>query len=343
MHHPVRLGAAALALAFATAGCAGSGSDTGSQGGSSPAKQAAAGQTTLTSCGHQVLVEAPPKRAVTLDQSSTEVLLALGLKDRMAGTANLKTKIAKEYADAYADVPVLSPKLLTAEQLRAATPDFVVSGYTTHFTKDGVGTREELDKLKVPSYVSAVNCPDQNPAGSRPFDLLFKDFENLGKAFGVEDRAAKLIKEQRATLDKTAGIADGVQGEPSVVWVYSIFGESVYVAGGTAMPSEMSRVVGAKNAFDDLSEDWPAVTWEEIAKRNPDFIVLGDLSERGKAGDTAEEKLAALRDNPVTSKLDAVVKKRFIEIPGTEMDASVRTVSALPRLTQGMKDLGYVR
>ncbi|MEI5100432.1 ABC transporter substrate-binding protein [Streptomyces sp. PmtG] len=274
------------------------------------------------------------------------MLLELGLQDRMAGTSNLKTKIAPEYKAAYDDVKVLSPKILTSEQLRAATPDLAVGGFADYFTKDRVGTREELAGLGLPSYVSAVDCPKDNRSGGRaktPFELLFQDYTGIGRIFGVEKRAQRLVKEQRATLAAAAKTKDRVKGEPSVVWLYSVYGDTPYVAGKSAIPSEMSRIVGARNAFDDLDEDWPQVTWEEVAKRAPDFIVVGDLSERGKPGDSAEDKLKAMRDNPVMAKLPAVADERFIEIPGTEMDPSVRTSSALPRLVAGMKDLGYVR
>ncbi|WP_030566309.1 ABC transporter substrate-binding protein [Streptomyces aureocirculatus] len=345
MRHPARFGIAALTLALTAVGCSSSGS-----GSASDDKAGGGRETTVTSCGRKLSFDGPPERTVALDQSSTEVLLELGLEDRMAGTSNLKTKIAPEYRTAYAKVDVLSPKILTGEQLRAATPDFTIGGFTDYFTKDRVGTREELADLGLPSFVSAVDCPKQNTAGSgtgkktkSPFELLFQDYTDLGRIFGAEKRAAKLVKDQRATLATAAKTADKVKDEPTVVWLYSVYGDTPYVAGRSAIPSEMSRTVGAKNAFDDIDEDWPTVTWEQIAERDPDFLVIGDLSERGKPGDSAADKLKAIRANPVMSKLAAVEKKRFIEIPGTEMDPSVRTVNALPRLTSGMKDLGYVR
>ncbi|WP_405653401.1 ABC transporter substrate-binding protein [Streptomyces sp. RK9] len=341
--HPARFGIAALTLALTAVGCSSS-----DGGGSASDDRAGGKETTVTSCGRKLSFDGPPERTVALDQSSTEVLLELGLQDRMAGTSNLKTKIAPEYKKAYDKVDVLSPKILTSEQLRAATPDFTIGGFTDYFTKDRVGTREELADLDLPSFVSAVDCPKQNTAGAgkkakSPFELLFQDYRDLGRIFDVEKRAAKLVEEQRGTLAEAAKTKDRVKGEPTVVWLYSVYGDTPYVAGRSAIPSEMSRTVGAKNAFDDIDEDWPTVTWEQIAERDPDFIVIGDLSERGKPGDSAADKLKAIRANPVTAKLDAVEKKRFIEIPGTEMDPSVRTVGALPRLTAGMKDLGYAR
>ncbi|MFE5659292.1 ABC transporter substrate-binding protein [Streptomyces sp. NPDC056517] len=346
MRHPVRLGIA-LTLALATAGCStagGGGSAAGAKPAASPTSKKAA--TGVTSCGRQVSPAGPPQRAVALDQSSTETLLELGLQDRMAGTANLKTKIPAPYAAAYAKIPVIAPKIATGEQLRAATPDFVVAGSADLYTKDRAGTREELDVLKVPTFVSAVDCPQHNPPGRTPFELLFSDYENLGRLFGAEERAGKLAADQRAAVARAGANASKARrgaDRPTVVFLYSVFNGMPYVAGKTGLPSEMSRIVGAENAFDDVQEDWPEVSWEEVARRDPDFIVIGDLSERGRPGDSAAEKRATMTAHPVISRLAAVRDDKILEVPGIELDPSVRSVHALGLLAQGMKDLGHAR
>ncbi|MCT4352434.1 ABC transporter substrate-binding protein [Streptomyces sp. Je 1-79] len=349
MRHPARLGIA-LTLALATAGCSAAGGG-GAGADSEPAARstaasASAASASVTSCGRRVSFAEPPRRTVALDQTSTETLLELGLQERMAGTANLKTKIPARYEAAYAGIPVIAPKIATGEQLRAATPDFVVGGSADLFTKDRAGTREELDALKVPTFVSAVDCPRQSPAGATPFELLFSDYENLGKVFGAQERADRLATEQRAAVAKAgenASRAPRGADRPTVVYLYSVFNGMPYVAGGTGLPSEMSRIVGAKNAFDDVDEDWPEVTWEEVAERDPDFIVIGDLSERGRPGDSAAEKRATMTRHPVVSKLSAVREGRILTVPGIELDPSVRSVHALGLLAQGMKGLGHVR
>ncbi|GAA2839724.1 ABC transporter substrate-binding protein [Nonomuraea rubra] len=297
----------------------------------------------VSSCGQELSFSSPPERVVTLDQSSTETLLALGLQDRMAGTSNLKTAVAPQYRAAYDSVPVLNPKILTGEQLRAATPDLVVSSFAALYTKDRVGTREELRGLGLPSYVSVVDCPQAGGAGPTPFDLLLRDYENLGRIFRVEDRAAKLIAEQRRVIDRASKGRSAVTGEVTVVWLYSVYAGLPYVAGHGGMPSAMSELVGVRNAFDDVDEDWPEVSWEEIARRDPDVIVIGDLSERGAPGDSAAEKLDMLRKEPTMSQLTAVKANRVIEVPGIEMDPSVRTVNTLGLFVEGLRKLGHVR
>ncbi|MFI6094443.1 ABC transporter substrate-binding protein [Lentzea sp. NPDC051213] len=313
MSLPVRLTGTIAAVTLA-AGCA-----AGASGPDAPASGAVA----ITSCGKQLSFTGAPHRVVSLDQASTETLLALGAKDKMVGTANLKTKPAPRYADDYAKVPVLSPKILTAEPLRAANPDFVVSGYKELFTADRAGTRDELAALDVPTFVSAVNCPD----GTEAFERLFRDYADLGKAMGVSARADQLIAEQRAVISEVQARkpAPGLK----VAWVYSVFKGVPYVAGKAGMPGAISKIAGVTNVFDDMDQEWPEVSWETVAERAPDVIVIGDLSERGNPGDKAEEKIAMMREHPMMAQLPAVRDNKIIKIPGIELDASVRTVDAL--------------
>ncbi len=50
----------------------------------------------ITNCGVQQWVPDAPERAVTMNQGATEVMLALGLEDRMVGTAYLDDYIYPE-------------------------------------------------------------------------------------------------------------------------------------------------------------------------------------------------------------------------------------------------------
>ncbi|OEV12881.1 iron ABC transporter substrate-binding protein [Streptomyces nanshensis] len=316
---------------------------TGCSGAPRPSAGKQKANTVVRSCGQSLSVSEAPHRAVTLDQSSTETLLALGLADRMAGTSYLKTSIAPRYRTDYKKVPVLSPKTLTSEQLRAANPDLAVASFAELYGKDRVGTRKELADSGLPSYVSAVDCPHRSKPGMTPFDLLFQDYENLGRMFHAERRAQKLIDSQRKSVQRAQSVRKKIRNKPSVVWIYSVFDGAPYVAGKGGLPSEMSRLVGAENAFDDVDEQWPEVSWEAVADRDPDLIVLGDLPELGQPGDSARDKLRMLRKDPLTSKLSAVRKKRVLTVPGIEMDPSVRSVHTLGLLAEETKDRGYAR
>jgi iron complex transport system substrate-binding protein len=286
----------------------------------------------VTSCGLDVTVTAPPERAVTLEQGATELLLALGLGDRMAGTAYLTDAVAPAWADAYAAVPVLADQYPTAEQLRATAPDFVYSMRASAFAADAVGERAELADLGVPAYLSANDCEDPAlVADEVGFEQIFDEVTDLAALFGVEDRGADLVADQRAVLDEVAAAAPDAGGL-DVAWVYSTINGAPIVAGSAGLPQTLTELAGASNAFDDLDAQWAETSWDAIAQRDPDVLVLADLS-RGLAGDSAADKTAQLRADAVTAQLSAVRDDRLVAIPATEMDPSVRSIDALATLS----------
>lgn len=87
-----------------------------------------------------------------------------------------------------------------------------------------------------------------------------------------------------------------------------------------------------------MNQKWFAGGWEKIADRNPDVIVLADLT-RGGDGDSAEAKKRFLRADPVASKLDAVRHNRFVVVPGSAVDPSLRSVSAVEAVSKGLGSL----
>lgn len=319
---------ASLSVVLAAAGCSASEAP-------SNAQTRLAGPVQMSNCGLPVSITAPPRRAIALEQNATEIMLSLGLADRMVGTSYQTDPVLPDLRPAYEKVPVLAKLYPSREAVRAANPDFLYSTYTSAYAPDAAGSRADLARLGVPAYLSEFAC--EKPADADQtvtFDGIFKEIRDIASVFGVPQRAEKLIREQQSQLDAARGTtpaatpsAAGQPGTgPSLLWYYS--GTSTpYVAGHGGVPDAISSLLGARNTFTDVSQKWPAGNWEEIAKRDPDVIVLADLT-RGGDGDSAQSKIDFLRRNPVTSKLDAVVAGRFVTVPGSSMDPSIRSVQA---------------
>ncbi|PZF63479.1 ABC transporter substrate-binding protein [Curtobacterium sp. MCPF17_047] len=319
-----------VVAALALAGCANS----SASGRSSTTPSAG---STLTSCGMQLTVPAPPERAVTLEQGATEVMLALGLQDRMVGTSYLTDAVAPEWRSAYDDVPVLAEQYPSTEQLREANPDFVYSMRASAFASDAAGSRQELIDLGVPAYLSANDCEDPALVPDEVgFDAILDEVTDVARVFDVEQRGRDLVAEQRDTLERVTAAASDT-GAPSVVWLYSSVNGAPVVAGANGLADTMGRVAGATNAFDDLDAQWSETSWDEIAQRDPDVIVVADLS-RGLPGDSADDKIDQLRSDAVTKDLSAVRDDHLIAVPATELDPSVRSIDALETVSTALTE-----
>lgn len=288
----------------------------------------------IDSCGITLDVTAPPTRAITMDQGATEMLLALGLRDRMIGTAYRTDVIGAEFADDYKQVPVLSPQYPTTEQVREQNPDLVYSMRSSAFGPDAAGSRKDLVALGVPAYLSSNDCEDQSLIAPAGFDQISHEITDLATIFGVQERGAALVAKQQHVLDDLAA-AKPLPKAPSIVWLYSTINGSPIVAGSTGLANVMTTLAGGTNAFSDLKSQWSEVSWDDIAQRNPDVLVIAD-STRGIAGDSAADKRAFLTSDAVTSKMSAVLDDRIIPLPATELDPSVRSIQALKQLSTSL-------
>ena len=72
---------------------------------------------TYTNCGVSHTLTSAPSRVVTMTQGTTEIMLAMGLEDKMVGTAYLDDAIWPRYATEYNNIPVLSSSYPTESQI----------------------------------------------------------------------------------------------------------------------------------------------------------------------------------------------------------------------------------
>lgn len=295
----------------------------------------------LQNCGRPVDIAAPPQRAVSINQPATELMLTLGLADRMIGTASWSDPVLPSLADANARVPLISKHFPSFEGVIADDPDFVYSAFDYSFTHEGVAPREEFARFGIPTYQSSSECGGQDAEQRRTWtiDDLYAEIRDISAIFGITDRGEQLIESLDGRMADSAAGLD--VGDVSVLWWYAAT-RTPYIAGCCGAPGLITDAVGARNAFDDSARLWPEISWESILDRDPDVLILADLT-RGDDGDSAQAKIEFLQSDPVARNLTAVREKRWIVIPGTAMDPSVRNVDAVEIVADGMRKLGLAK
>ncbi|MEF3404569.1 putative F420-0 ABC transporter substrate-binding protein [Agromyces sp. CCNWLW203] len=327
--------AAPVAAVLLLAGCA-SGSAAGSTGpgAADEAGNAAASAYPLTidNCGTEVVFESAPERVVTIKSSTLELLLALGLEDRVIGSAFSDGPVPEAYSEAAASIEALSDKVPSQEATLAAEPDLVFAGWESNLSAEGAGDRETLAKLGVATYVAPAACKGEgympNPL---TFDEVFREFEEAGDIFGVPDAAADLVATQRAELDAIEPSTDGL----TALW-YSSGDETPFVGAGIGAPQMIMQAAGLENIAADVEDTWTSMGWEAIVAANPDVIVLVDA-----AWNTAKQKIAHLESNSATAALPAVQQKRYLVVDFPATEAGVRNVGAVASLVEQLGALGF--
>ncbi|MEG3614983.1 MULTISPECIES: putative F420-0 ABC transporter substrate-binding protein [Isoptericola] len=288
---------------------------------------------TLDNCGTEVTFDAAPERVVTVKSSTAETLLALGLGDRIVGSAFLDGPVPDwlaEDAEGTAVADPFSDEVPGTEAVLELEPDLVYAGWESNVAADGAGDRETLDSLGVHSYVAPAACkaPEYMP-NPLTFEEVFAEISEVGAIFDANDAAAALVAEQQETLD---GVTPDDR-ELSALW-YSSGSDIPYVGAGIGAPQMILEAVGLSNVAGDVEDTWTSLSWEEIVDADPDVIVLVDA-----VWNSADDKIARLEDNPATAELTAVREERYLVVPFPATEAGVRNADAVADLADQLAEL----
>lgn len=295
-----------------------------------PSETTAAFPLTIDNCGTEVTFDAAPERVVTIKSTSTEMMLALGVGDRIVGTAYQDGPVPEEWADAASGIPSLAPKMPNEESVLALEPDLVYSGWESAFSPDAAGARDELETLGVASYVQPAACQSAEQPAKLDFDEVFREIEEAGAIFGVPDVAADIVAEQREQL---AGI-ETASGSPTALW-WSSGTDTPYVGAGIGAPELLLETAGFANIASDVDATWAPLGWEAIIAADPDVIVLVDSD-----WNSAQHKMDYLAQNPATAAMTAVKEQRYIVVPFAASEAGVRSVEAAVSIAEQWRELG---
>ncbi|EMY32525.1 putative F420-0 ABC transporter, periplasmic F420-0 binding protein, partial [Arthrobacter crystallopoietes BAB-32] len=282
---------------------------------------------TVDNCGTEVTFSAPPQRVVTIKSTSTELLLALGLGERIVGSAFADGPVPERWRQ---DIPVISEQLPAQEPVLALEPDFVYAGWESNFSADGAGERTALGRLGIDTYVSPAACREP---GYQPdpltFEQIFADIHEMGRIFAAEPQAERLVVAQREQLKAVEPDGRGL----SALW-YSSGSDTPYVGGGTGAPQLVLEAAGLRNVAADVDQAWSPLSWEVVAERNPEVIVLVDSS-----WSSLKKKIGVLEAHPVISQLDAVRESRYLVVPFAAAEAGVRSVETVQSLVDQLAEL----
>ena len=282
----------------------------------------------VENCGISTAYADTPRRAFTMNQAATEIMLALGLHDRMAGTAFLDDAILPEFADAYNAIEVRATGYPSRDVLLGAQPDFVYATYPSAFSNEVPGMRELLQSGTA-SYLSPSGCETLNRASVDSTEMVFGEIRDIARIFRVLPRAETLIAAYRSDLESIREQIGVVTTPPRVFWWDS--GLPPLVAGCCGTPNDILLMAGAQNVFHDLRGTLGRVGWDEVVVRNPEVIVLVDASWA-----PATQKEQWLRTNPAFAGIDAVKHNRFVTVSFSDATPGIRNIATVRKVAQAL-------
>lgn len=198
-------------------------------------------------------------RIASLNPATTEILFALGAGPRLVGRTSWDL-----WPDSARLIPDLGPGIRpNVEAVLAARPDFV-------FLYASADNQAAAQQLRGAGIATAAFKVDR----IAEFDAVTR---LLGRVLGDSARGARVADTVRATLERARSL---VRGRPRLSVLIPAWDAPLLVIGGGSFMSELVGIAGGRNVYDSLPAPSPAVTFEDIVRRDPDVVLAGPESAR---------------------------------------------------------------
>ncbi len=316
--------------------------------GSSNADSAAGGDVTLDNCGEQATYAAPVERIVaTSNSANIGTLLRVGAVDRIeamslsTGNDSLMNEL---YDVDVTDIPRL-PSPISLEAIVGADPDLLIGSYSGLFSGSSGITRESAAEQGIDTYVISDSCRQDPEAGAEsklgtmgPWNALRADIANYGTLTGNEDTATQALaelEERLAALESAPATGDAPR-----LLLFDSGTTDVYTSGHNGPPQGIIEAAGAENVFADEDTTWFRASWESIASREPDAIVVMDY--RSDTADEVEQKIQTIRTHAALKDLPAVKQDRIVVLPLALFTSGYGNIEAAEHLRAGLEKLGLL-
>ena len=274
--------------------------------GSSRAERAQGAPVVVDDFGDSVAVRPAAQRIISLNPVTTELLFAMGAGSRVVGRSKWDG-----WPLAALEIPDVGDAMQpNVEALLARRPDLVVL-YASPSNRTAATRLQEAGVRTLAVRTDAVT-----------------DLRRIATALGalLDDSlaASGAVDSTLRAVDSVRALAPTSDRRPSVAWI--VWDDPLIVIGGGSYRSELLAVAGAVNTFADMAAPSPQLSVEELVRRDPDMLIVGERMAARFASDARWRQLRAVRDRRLIFPDTGIVGR-----PGVRMGEAARHLRELLR------------
>lgn len=219
---------------------------------------------TLNANKETVEVEVPydPQRVAILDMASMDILDALGVGERIVGSANTSLEYLQTYVTDENVANLGTIKEADLEAVMACEPDVIFIGGRLASSYDALSEIAPVVYVAVDNKLGVVESVRANA-------------ENIAEIFGLQDKVEQLMSDFDARIDT---LAQFTQGKNAIVGMTT--SGSFNVLGNDGRCSIIGKEIGFENVGVDANIDTSThgneASFEYIVQKNPDYLFVMD-------------------------------------------------------------------
>jgi len=240
--------------------------------------------TVTDQMGREVTIEGIPQRIISLSPSNTEVAFALGLGERIVGV----TEFCNYPPEALEKDIVGGFSTPSIEKVIELEPDLILAS-TIH--KEEV---PRLEELGIPVLVVEASSLNE----------LYASMSLVAEITGVISAGEEVIASMQQRIQAVQDVVSVIDDEDKIRVYYEVYSDPLMSAGSGAFITDVITLAGGINIFGDVDENYPQISAEVVAERQPDIILFPDYHG------TADLVLEGMADRPGWESVPAVLEFR---------------------------------
>ncbi|PAT02224.1 ABC transporter substrate-binding protein [Candidatus Izimaplasma bacterium ZiA1] len=206
--------------------------------------------------GNEVSIPSKINRIVSTAPSNTEVLVELGLSDKIVAVDKYSPTDTLE-----SNVTIINFRDPDAEALIALNPDIIIaSGHNK------VGDEDPFKLLKE-AGIAVVYIPS-----ATSLQGILDDISFIGEVTNRKTEANTVIADLQRQFDEIKTIAETITNKLNVYFEIGDYSGKLYTFGSETFLNEVVALVGGNNIYSGETS-WISVSSEDIITKNPDVII----------------------------------------------------------------------
>jgi len=268
--------------------------------------------------GYPTSLDAVPNKIISMAPSTTEIVFALGLNEKVVGV------------DSYSDYPydfsawVAAGNMTYVGDFSGPNMEVIASLDPDLILATGGVQAETVVSLRDLGYKVLVLNPTS-------IDGIMKNIDLVGNATGKTAEAEALINDITSRINAVVNKVANAESKPKVYYETWYDPTSLWSAGAKAWQNELIEKAGGVNIFSDQQLDYFQSSAEAVIERNPDIILLPQEG-MGK-GEPFWVSLDAVKARPGWSSISAIQNDGLVTVDSNTI------ARAGPRVANILEDL----
>lgn len=273
-----------------------------------------------------------PQRVVVTHPGATELLLELGLDERILATVAPYGSPVERIAGKYAKLNITKAQYMpSAEEMLEMQPDLII-GWVQHFSPNEMGEVKTWQGRGVGTYILPSTLLKTKPTLE---NSVYRSIADIGSIFGIKQAADSYIRNLKLRVEKIQETVRDLPEKKKVIVLQDHSNGTFSVYDSQYLISHMIELAGGKNLCEERTS---FVSAEKVLSFDPDVIIFVSFNDQRPTEDLDDQAAVGHLQSVVQLRsMRAIQQGNIINLPFfTVNNGGIRTVDAIEKIAAGL-------